>query len=759
MSPAALSRRHFLAGLAGGSLVFAAQLSARPLVARVLGGAHGVAALAFEPDLFLAIEPDGVVRILAHRSEMGTGIRTALPMVVADELGADWARVVIEQADGDARLGSQNTDGSRSVRRFFERMRVAGATARHMLEQAAAARWKVPAARLKTHDHAVHDPETGSSLGFAELLEDAAALPVPAPDALTMKPRSEWKLVGTDVPLTDLDGLVRGTAVFGLDLRRAGQLYAVIARPPVLGGRAVSWNADAVKQLPGVVDVVELAPFTPPHGFQPLGGIAVLADSTWHALQGRERLAVEWQEGAHAGFDSQQLEGALRDAARRPGKAWREVGDVDAAFAAADALHEADYYVPLLAHASMEPPCALAEVQVDGDGAVTSCEVWAPTQNPQAAQQTLGAVLGIEPEAAVVHVSLLGGGFGRKSKPDYVAEAALLAKATGRPVHVTWTREDDIRHDYYHTVGAVHMKAAHDDRGMPSAWLQRSSFPPITSTFVEGATEGSAGELSLGFTDVPYAAPNLRVENAPAPAPAHVRIGWLRSVAHIYHAFAVCSFPDELARKAGRDPFEHLLELLGEDRLLDLDGVDYPNHGEPLDRYPFDVGRLRRVTERVAALAEWGRALPRGRGLGIACHRSFLSYHANVVEVAIDRDGTLRIPQVWSVVDAGTVVNPDRVHAQLEGAAVFGASLALQGEITAEEGRIVQSNFDTYPVARLTDAPQRVVTEIVASEALPGGVGEVGVPAFAPALCNAIDAAIGKRVRRLPLSKHDLSWS
>ena len=754
MSASDLSRRGFLTTLGAGSLVLAARLHALPAVARWAGDQ----ALAFEPDLFVAIEPDGTVRIIAHRSEMGTGIRTSLPMVVADELGADWDRVQVEQAPGDARLGSQNTDGSRSVRRFFERMRVAGATARHMLEQAAAARWGVPAGRLKTHGHAVHDPETGAQFGFAELVADAAQLEVPAADALVLKPRSEWRLIGTDVPLYDLDALVTGRGVFGIDLRREGQLYAVVARPPVLGGRAVKFDAEAAKAMPGVVDVIELSPFTPPHGFQPLGGVAVLADSTWRALQGREKLAVEWDDGdAHGDVDSAAFEVELRAAARGTGKVWREIGDVDTTLGQATDTHEADYYVPLLAHASMEPPCALAEVQVDADGKVVSCEAWAPTQNPQAAQQTLGAVLGIDPDEALVHVSLLGGGFGRKSKPDFIAEAALLSRQTGRPVHVTWTREDDLRHDYYHTVGAVHMKAAHDGRGMPSAWLQRSAFPPITSTFVAGANEGSAGELSLGFTDVPYAVANLRVENAPADA--HVRIGWLRSVAHIYHAFGVCSFPDELAHKAGRDPLEHLLELLGEDRLLDLEGVDYPNQGEPLDRYPFDIARLRRVTERVAELAGWGRRLPRGRGLGIACHRSFLSYCANVVEVEVTPSGTVRIPRVHVVLDAGTVVNPDRVRAQLEGAAAFGASLALYGEITAKAGRVQQGNFDTYPVARITDGPREVLTEILASEELPGGVGEVGVPPFAPALCNAIHAATGKRIRRLPLSRHDLSWS
>lgn len=750
-----LSRRGFIASLSGAGFLLAARAGASPLIALVTDPG----ALDFEPDLFLSIAPDGLVTIVAHRSEMGTGIRTALPMVVADELGANWDRVKIVQAIGDRRYGSQNTDGSHSIRRFFDRMRVAGATARTMLERAAAQQWGVDPSECRGQAHEVLHEGSGKKLAYGDLVEAAAALGVPKPTELDFKPSAERTLIGTNVPLTDMDGLVSGQGTFGMDARLEDQLFAVIARSPVLGAPVKSFNPDEAMKVAGVVDVIELPGFEGAPLFQALGGVAVLAENTWAAIKGREALEIEWGESPHDDYDSSELEAALEASARESGKVWREAGDVEAAFADAkdDDVVEADYYVPLLAHAPMEPPCALADVRVDDNGAVTECEVWAPTQNPQAAQDSLAGTLGIPGEKAIVNVTLLGGGFGRKSKPDYIVEAALLSQMMGRPIHVTWTREDDIRHDYYHAVAGVHMSAACDENGMPKGWLQRSAFTTISSTFALGAREGGAGEMGMGFTDLPYAIDNLRVENGPGDA--HVRIGWMRSVAHIYHAFGVCSFPDELAHRAGRDPLEYLMALLGEDRHLDMKGVQYGNGGESFEDYPIDIARLKHVTERAAKMAGWGRKMPKGRALGIACHRSFLSYCANVVEVEVSQDGTVKIPKVWAVIDAGLVVHPDRVKAQMEGAAVFGASLTLHGEISAKEGRIEQGNFDDYKIARSTEAPQEIEVEIVQNDAPPAGVGEVGVPPFAPAMCNAIHAATGKRIRRLPLAKHDLSWS
>jgi isoquinoline 1-oxidoreductase beta subunit len=755
------TRRGFLATLTAGSLIFATRISgASALTILVQDPADE---LPFEPDLFVAIAPSGRVTIIAHRSEMGTGIRTALPMVVADELGADWEQVDIEQAIGNPAYGSQNTDGSRSVRRFYQRMRIAGATARTMLERAAAQRWNVEPDTCTGRNHIVTHTPTGRTLAYGDLVAIARTLETPAEDELTFVPREERKYIGTNVPIVDLDDILTGKAIFGMDVRLPEMVYAVIARSPVLGGTPTNFIDTAARAIPGVLDVLEIPAFTAPHAFQPLGGIAVIATSTYAAVRGRDALDITWSTSSHAVFNSAEYDQQLVLTTQQPGTVARSIGDANTVYDASseDKRVVADYFVPMLAHASMETPCATATVTLNGDGTVRACEAWAPTQNPQAAQGQLAGSLGIEPDQVKVNVTLLGGGFGRKSKPDFVAEAAVLARDLRRPVQVVWTREDDLRHDYYHSVAAVRMQACVDDDGAPTAWIQRSAFPTIASTFNPTARTGQAFELGLGFTDLPFDVPNLSVENGPADA--HVRIGWLRSVAHIFHAFATCSFPDELAHHVGADPYEYLMQLLGQPRHLDLAGVDYDNHGEPLDRFPFDISRLRHVTERVAKNANWQSrrrmALKKGHGFGIACHRSFLSYCANIVEVDIARDGTVRIPNVWVVLDAGVVVHPDRVRAQMEGAAAFSTSLAMFGEITATDGVVDQSNFHDYRMARIYDAPNMVHVDLVESEELPAGVGEVGVPPFAPALCNAIFAATGRRIRRLPIAAHDLCWS
>ncbi len=747
-----VSRRGFLKGLAGaGALIVGAYYAPKILWGQQSPGVRTDADNAtLHPNVFVGVETDGTVWIVAHRSEMGTVIRTTLPMVVADELDADWKRVKIDQAIGDPRYGDQNTDGSHSIRSFFDVVRLSGATARVMLVQAAAQQWGVPVGQCKTDLHAVVHSSSGRRLGYGELATAASKLPVPAKDEVQLKSNSAWRYIGKGMTSYDLSDLVTGKAVYGMDAHLDGMLYASIEHPPVLGGKLKTVdNADALK-VSGVSQIVVIDPFKPPPAFQPLGGVAVLANSTWAAFQGRKKLKIDWDNGPNATYDSDQYKKELQETARKPAKLIRGQGDVDKAFASAASTFEADYYVPLLAHAPMEPMVALAEFK---DGKV---HAWAPTQNPQAAQAIISSELGIRKEDVICHVTLLGGGFGRKSKPDYVAEAAVLSHKVGRPVKVVWTREDDIQFDYYNAVAAMYMKAALDSNGKPVAWLQRSVFPPITSIFDVDAVYGDPGHLQQGWTDMPYDIPNLRIENGPARA--HVRIGWLRSVANIYHAFAVQTFSDELAHRAKRDPADYLLELIGQPRTLNFAGVAYPNYGADYNTYPWETGRLRRVTEMVIEKSGWGkRKLGKGSGLGIAAHKSFLTYVATVVEVEVNDQGDIRIPRVDTVVDAGLVVNPEVTKAQFEGAAVFGTSVARTGEITAKNGVIEQSNFDSYPVARINEAPYQTNVYLVESDAPPAGVGEPGVPPFIPALCNAIYVATGKRIRELPLSRTDFA--
>jgi isoquinoline 1-oxidoreductase beta subunit len=732
-----VSRRNFLGGVfSAGALVLGASILPVKSTAAP-NGDH----TAWQPSVYLGLEPDGRVIIIAHRSEMGTGIRTSLPMIVAEELEADWTRVKIEQAIGDPKYGSQDTDGSESIRDFYDPMREAGATARMMLESAAASKWGVPASECRAKNHEVVHAKTDRKLGFSELVTLAAKQPVPKKEQLKFKSPAEYRYVGKNVPIADLDDILAGHAVFGMDARMPGMVYASIERPPVFGGKLKSYDDAEARKVRGVSSTLTIPPFKQPYGFQPLGGVAVIADNTWAAMQGRRKLKIDWELGPNASLDSAAYKKTLQATARQACKVARNDGDVDAAFKKGAKIHEAEYYVPHLAHASMEPPVAVAEFK---NGKV---EVWAPTQNPQAAQDTVAKALGIKPADVTCHVTLLGGGFGRKSKPDYVAEAAVLSKQLGKPVKVVWTREDDVRFDFYHAVAAMYLKAATDDKGRPTAWLQRSVFPPIGSQDDVAAKYGTF-ELDMGWNDVPFDIPNFRAECGPADT--HIRIGWMRSVANIPHAFAVQSFTDELAAAAGRDRVEYLLDLLGKPRKIELRP---PEERKGPDPYMLDIARMRRVVEIAAERSGWATKKPgNGRALGIAVHRSFLTYVATVVEVEVDH-GKLRIPRVDMVLDTGKVIHPDRVRAQLEGAAVFGTSIALMGEITASNGRVQQSNFNSYPVARLNEAPLETHVHIVPSTAPPAGVGEPGVPTMSPAICNAIFAATGKRIRELPIKK------
>jgi len=743
-----VSRRGFLQGmLSASAFVLCARIMPRPLWAATAGASPTIDTTAFHPGIFVGIESDGTVYIVAHRSEMGNGVRTSLPRILADELDADWSRVKVIQGDGDERYGSQDTDGSHSVREFFDVLREAGATARLMLVRAAAQHWGIPESQCAADPmHTVSDKSSDRKLGYGELAALAAKVPVPKKEELKLKTPQEWRYIGKPAPGTDVADICSGKPLFGMDVQVDGMLYAAIAHPPVLGGKVKSVDDSATLKVIGVKKTIPIDPFTPPHAFQPLGGVAVIADNTFAAFKGRNRLKIEWDNGSHAAYTSAEYKKQLQETARQAGKVIHMLGDPDAEFAKGGKIFEAEYFAPHLAHASMEPPVAVADVQAD------KVTVWSPTQNPQGVQEQVAKALGMKKENVTCHVTFLGGGFGRKSKPDYAVEAAVLSKKTGKPVKVVWSREDDIKFDYFHSVAAMYIKAALDDTGKPKAWLQRSVFPPIGSTFDKDAVYAGAGEMSLGWNVIPFDVPNFRSENGQATA--HVRIGWLRSVANIYHAFAVQTFANELAYNANRDPYDYLLTLIGSGHIVDAGAQGPPG----MEKYPYDTARLRRVAELAAEKANWGKKKSgKGSGMGIAVHRSFLTYVATVVEVEVDSAGAIRIPHVTTAVDAGIVANPEMVRQQFEGAAVFGTSIARTGEITATNGSIDQSNFFDYPVARMNDAPYQVDVHIVESTAPPAGVGEPGVPPFVPALCNAVFAATGKRVRELPLTRNGFS--
>jgi isoquinoline 1-oxidoreductase beta subunit len=752
------TRRDFLKGILGaGAFVLGVSLMPEQLFAESPTGAAGdpfppSEKAPLQPSVYLAVGTDGTVYIIAHRSEMGNGVRTSLPRIVADELDAAWASVKVVQAIGSEKYGDQDTDGSHSVVSFFVPLREAGATARLMLVRAAAQQWGVPATECSTELNHVTHKASGKKLGYGELARAASKLGVPKKEELKLKPRGEWRYIGKPAAGYDLKDFCTGKAHYGQDTRMDGMLYASVLHPPVLGSTVKSVDDSATLSVAGVKQTATIDTFKPPVLYQALGGVAVLADNTWAAFQGKKKLKIEWETSPHGVFSSDTYKKELQETARKPGKVVRDLGDVDAAFAKGGKIVEAEYYAPLLAHASMEPPAALA---VYKDGKV---EVWAPTQSPVGARDAIAAAVGAKKEDVTVNVTLLGGAFGRKSFPDFAVEAAVLSKKTGRPVKVVWSREDDIKFDSYHSVSAMYMKAALGADGKPTAWLQRTVFPPIGSTFKAGEMYSDGDELGLGFSDLPFAIPNQRSENGPATA--HVRIGWFRSVANIYHAFAIQSFEDELAHAAGKDPVEYALQLLGPDRIIPKSELpkDYSNYGGSYEQYPIDTARFKRVVETAAQKSGWGKIKSgNGAGIGIALHRSFLTYVATVVQMHIDDAGRVHVDRVDSALDAGTVVNPAMVINQFEGAAVMGTSIAFYGLITATNGVVDQSNFDDYPMARMNTAPREVHVHIVPSDAPPGGVGEPGLPAFAPALCNAIFVATGKRIRELPLSKAGLA--
>jgi isoquinoline 1-oxidoreductase subunit beta len=702
----------------------------------------------FNPNVFIHIANNGDTTIVCARSEMGQGVRSSLPVLFADELGADMARVTVVQADGDRAYGDQATGGSSSVRGRFQWLRRIGATARVMLVAAAAQKLHVPASSLDAHDHRVWHKASGRSIGFGELAPLAAKLPVPDAKRAPLRPRSELAHLGKALPLLDAPAQVTGRAEYAADVRLPGLLVAVIARPPVVGARVRRFDASHALAVPGVRHLVEMPEPAPPYKYQPWGGIAVVADNTWAALRGRALLAVDWTESENDGYDSTAFRAELERSVSNPGLVYKQRGDALAALRAAKTRVEADYYVPHLPHLSMEPPCATARLSGD------QLEIWTSTQSPMDAQAEAARVTGLSRSDVVVHVTFLGGAFGRKAMADFVSEAAFLAKHLRVPVRVQWTREDDVQHDYYNAVSLQRLTAGLDAAGKVVAWTRRTAFPPISSIFDATIDTPSARDLEQGVLDLALDVPNVRAEACSAKA--HVRIGWLRSVYNLFHAFATGCFFDEVAAARGVDPRDNLLELIGPPRhvsLAELGVSSLRNYGASLSEHPVDASRLRAVIERVTAACRWSDRHKDGRALGLAAHRSFLSYSAAAVSLKRVPGGRAHVDEVWVAVDAGTILNADRVRAQMEGSVLFGLSFALFGGVEFHAGRAVQSNFDGVRLVRVADAPRRIHVDIVKSELAPGGIGEPGTPPVAPALANAAFALSGERVRAAPFGE------
>ncbi|MEP4889629.1 MAG: molybdopterin cofactor-binding domain-containing protein [Aliiglaciecola sp.] len=738
-----VSRRQFLkvSGIGASSFVLASSLGSYTPV-----WAQPTSQDDVELNLFVSIHADNKVDIICHRSEMGQGIRTSIPQVVAEELCANWELVSVVQGLANKEYGSQNTDGSRSIRRFYTTLRQMGASARAMLEQAAADLWKVDVNTVYAEDSYVHHKDSNRKVSFGYIAEAAGKLSPPDPETLTYKSKKEFKLIGKPITGIDSTEIVSGQAEFGQDIRLENMLYASIERSKVLGAKVKSYDAEAAKSVKGVVATFKMPEQPMPVMFHPMNGVAVIADNTWSALQGRKSLNIDWELGDNVKHNTTEYVAELKNRIVTKGKPIRVEGDVYSDLENSIDTHSAIYSVPYLSQAPMETSAATAVVK---DG---KCEIWACTQSPQVTQQNVAQALGIEQDKVKINVTFLGGAFGRKAKPDFSIEAALLAKELNRPVKVVWSREDDIQQGFYHSVSVQHLAAAMDDKQQVTSWLQRTAFPSILWTFTGTVDEPQMNELSLGFGDLPFEVNNLACETHKATG--HIRIGWMRSVCNIQHSFAQGSFVDELASKAGISTHKMWHQLLGKDRLVNpkTDDFDYQNYGEPQDVFPVDIKRIKRALDLVVEKSGADQPTKENEGWGICVHRSFVSYCAVATKVKVV-DNKVTVLEIHSTIDAGTVVNPDRVRAQQEGSMIFGLSIALLGEISVKDGAVEQSNYHDYQVLRMHQCP-KIETYIIESDAPPGGVGEPGTPPVAPSLANAIFHASGKRIRDLPVKNH-----
>jgi len=662
----------------------------------------------FAPNAWLRIDKDGTITITVAKSEMGQGVRTALPMILAEELDADWSRVKVEQAIADKKYDDMGTGGSTSVRTSWETLRKAGATARAMLVSAAAKTWGVPESTCRTEQSLVVHTPTGRKLTYGELAGAAAKLPVP--EQVTLKDPKSFRIVGKRMPRIDTPGKVDGSAQFGIDIRIPGMLYAAVAQCPVFGGKVKSYEEKKAAASPGVKHIVRIS-----------DGVAVVADSTWAAFQGREALQITWDEGPNTQVSSESIRKMFVEASRKPGAVGEKEGDCDSALATAAKRIDAVYELPFLAHATMEPMNCVADVKKD------RCEIWASTQDPQAFQKRASELTGLSEDKVVVHTTLLGGGFGRRVESDALVHAVEVSKAVGSPVKVTWTREDDMMHDWYRPASYHVLSGGLDKNGRLVAFKHKIVAPSISEMKWPGQVKNGLDEGALeGAVKLPYSIPHFLVEYVMANTP--VPLGWWRSVYPSQNVFAVESFMDELAHAAGKDPFEFRKDLVT---------------GMP---------RMKKAMELAAEKAGWGKPLPAGHALGIALSPPafFRTPVVQIAEISVGPDKRIKLHRVVCAIDCGIVINPDSVEAQMEGGFVYGVTAALKGKITLSKGRVAEENFDDYPILTIDEMPV-FETVIVESGEPPSGAGEPGLPAAAPAVANALFAVTGQRVRTLPI--------
>jgi len=712
----AITRREFLkaSGLGAGGLMIGVSLPASLLAS--------TRSTSFEPNAFVYIAQNGDTTLYCGRCEMGQGISTALPAAVADELEADWERVSVLQGDANKKYGPQATGGSNSINEMLEPMRKAGAAGKEMLVAAAAKSWNLPVENCYAKSHAVYNSVDDRSLQYGQLVTLASELPVPENPVL--KTRAQFNYIGKPLQRHDQADMVSGVRVYGADKKVPGMKYAAIKHIPVLGGSIKSVDKSKALAMPGVVDVIIIPRFEKAYGS--IGGVAVVADNTWIAEQALAALTIEFEAGENGTYDTTEYKQQLVKNVEAPAKIEFEKGSLDKAFSDAAIRFGGTYVGGHLSHSPMEPMASLVWVQED------KCVIWASTQDPAGIQETVGAYLDRKPEDITVHVMASGGAFGRKFQCDYVQEAAACSKATGFPVQLTWSREEDTRTGYYHSCSAQHIEASLNAEGKVTGWLHRAAFPPIGSTFNPAVVQPTAGDLDAVSLH-PYGIENMRVESGMAKA--HTRIGWYRAVYAIFYGFAINVFTDELAHKAGVDTVQFFRDI-------------YANNKNPEQQA--QVERCRGVLDKAAEMAAWGQPLPANHGLGIAVHHSFHSYVAMAVQVEVVGK-KITVHRVDCAVDCGLVLNPDIATAQMEGAVIMGIGLTLNTEISFKNGAVVNSNFHDYPVLRISQAPVEINVSFINQDVKPTGLGEPGVPTLAPALANAIFAASGQRYRSLPI--------